>query len=179
MDKFLIEVPFSGFYETLLGELLPYDLSDEDKQAFINDLGKDYISSLNRWIYDEIGIKLFLEFKEVISPKEYNFTTDRLLAAINYSELTILHDIAFKERLHGFSEYLKDRFTSYDGFYSYYPSDVRSWIDHSLREWDHNQTGALLDFLVSKELNTDTHDLALIFHEYYDLQNYYIQEEAY
>lgn len=39
---------------------------------------------------------------------------------------------------------IKKRFTSYDGFISFYSNRIEDWLDKPLTEWDHNELGTLL-----------------------------------
>lgn len=137
-----IELPFSGFYESLHDQALEdaieqhfsYDYDkDEDKE-----LGEDYDKA--RWdadinwaeIYknyakaytEEFGheFNLDLEFVELSSPKYYNFSTDRIFAKVPKEQI----DAIFKEVIAhpDWAEYIKERFTSYDGFSSNYSNDA-------------------------------------------------------
>ena len=47
-----------------------------------------------------------------------------------------------------FRSTIKERFTSRDGFISFYPNRVEDWPD--LEEWDHNHVGTLLEAYVSQ-----------------------------
>ena len=74
------------------------------------------------------------------SPREYNFTTDRVFADIPLARAYLLFR---KTREDGsLTEYAQQRFTSYDGFSSYYSPDWKTW--GPFREWDHNQLGTVL-----------------------------------
>ena len=39
---------------------------------------------------------------------------------------------------------IKANFTSYDGFSSFYPNDLETWLEKPLSEWDYNELGTLL-----------------------------------
>jgi hypothetical protein len=90
--------------------------------------------------------KIKLEFESLSSPKEYNFTTDRIFVTIADDELTRLHSLVTAEEL---DKAAKARFTSYSGFISSYSNDVADWGD--LQEWDHNQIGTLIAAYVAQE----------------------------
>lgn len=157
MQKQSAMVPFSGFYGTW------HDAEFDDVLSRMFDIegnGASYASALAARFWDTIdwqraqcayaidyaaafahalGLK-FHEFEEMKSPREYNFSTDRIFCLFDHAELCALlarADIA--ERLR---EVAADMFTSRSGFISFYSPDVDAWGD--LADWDHNQTGALL-----------------------------------
>lgn len=80
------------------------------------------------------------EWEEMVSPREYNFGTDRLFAKFPESFMReCFADADIRAMLDTVS---RDMFTSRSGFISSYSNDVASWGD--MTEWDHNQFGALL-----------------------------------
>lgn len=136
--KIEIQLPFSGFYESIHDmyidnhiefelEYLESELGYTDEQLdSIKDRFYDmdyapirkaicehYINAYNAVFYDEYGIYLGLEYSQLISPRFYNFETDRLYAFIDksiYNEVTaLLNSEDFKTRL-------KDKFKCRDGF---------------------------------------------------------------
>jgi hypothetical protein len=108
----------------------------------------DYAKAYAEAFAEEFKIKC--EFESLSSPKEYNFTTDRIFVTIADNEVTRLRSLVSAEEL---DKVAKERFTSYDGFYSSYSNDVADWGD--LQEWDHNQIGALIAAYVNQEANTE------------------------
>lgn len=160
----LTTIPFSGFYQSLhdaqLDDALEQMFSDRRTGTQVNsrlineahsavDWGFVHISYA--WAYadafaDEFGVKL--SFESLRSPKEYNFTTDRIFAEISEDEVRRLFDEADKQRL---TEVAKDEFTSRSGFISFYDPNWRLWGDITC--WDHNQVGTLLLSLVGDEFD--------------------------
>lgn len=152
-----VVLPFAGFYETLHDS--EYDCSLErmfDREGS----SPEYASKLQARFFDTIdwhaaqieyakayadnfksAIGLTLcEFEEMNSPREYNFTTDRIFVKFALCELQALFARAdIREELDSVSA---DMFTSRSGFMSYYSPDVESWGD--LDEWDANHFGALV-----------------------------------
>lgn len=89
---------------------------------------------------DSIG----LEFEEMTSPREYNFQTDRLFAKVPLKVMRDLFKRSAADDHATFAAVIRRRFTSRDGFSSFYSNDVATWTDKPLREWDHNEFGTLL-----------------------------------
>ena len=96
---------------------------------------KEYTEAFSKLI----GIPL--KFNDMTSPREYNFMTDRIFAEISEADVEKLKEIVdpIAIRL-----YVRNHFTSYDGFSSFYDNDYDRWLKQD-EPFDHNQIGALLD----------------------------------
>lgn len=157
-NKLSALVPFAGFYETW------HDAEFDDVLSRMFDIegdGASYAAELASRFFDTIdwqaaqteyaqeycsrfaaalGMKV-CEFEEMNSPREYNFTTDRLFCLFLESELqSLFNNDDVRAEL---DKVAADMFTSRSGFISFYSPDVTSWPE-TLGEWDHNQRGALL-----------------------------------
>lgn len=159
-------IPFGGFYQSIhdseIDNALERMFSDRNtgnerneglESAFFRKcdfsvVHLDYAKAYAEAFAEEFKIKL--EFESLSSPKEYNFTTDRIFVTIADSEVTRLHSLVTAEEL---DKAAKERFTSYSGFISSYSNDVADWGD--LQEWDHNQIGTLIAAYVNQEANTE------------------------
>ena len=159
--KKLTTIPFSGFYESLHDSALDDALNDifRDDNGIENDelVYRAWDSADWQTIYElyskeyaenfahEFGIKT-LEFESISSPREYNFSTDRIFCHIDYAELcSLVKTFNMAE----FSAFVRDRFTSRDGFISFYPEDLSEW--GKIESWDHNQCGTALEFYAIQE----------------------------
>ncbi len=137
-NKIEIQLPFSGFYESIhdmyIDNHIEYELDyletelgytdeqldiikdrfyDMDYAPIRKTICEHYINAYNAVFYDEYNIHLDLEYSQLISPKFYNFETDRLYALIDesiYNEVTALVN---KEE---FKVMLKDKFKPQSGF---------------------------------------------------------------
>lgn len=85
---------------------------------------------------------------EVVSPKYYNYSTDRCYCDVetNYVTLDLIKKHALG--LKGVREYIKKCFTSRDGFISYLSNDVDYWKSLPINEYEQNMLIALLDMLL-------------------------------
>jgi len=150
-------IPFQGFYNSIHDGELDNCL----EQAFSDDFGEANTALLNRafdavqWsvVHAEYAAKYAagfaelaglktLKFAELVSPREYNFTTDRI-----FCEVDIVDVRAALARLpaDALADKAAERFTSRSGFMSYYSPDVESW--GALETWDCNQVGTILECL--------------------------------
>jgi hypothetical protein len=126
------------------GEALWHSNAVNYPTAFLS-LAKDYLAQYEELASDDLGFPLGLEFEKTDSPKEYNFTTDRLFALIPHSSIAKLHELAFAppNRLH-LTSTIRDRHESRDGFASFYPCDLPTWEAKRLDDYDHNELQTLI-----------------------------------
>jgi hypothetical protein len=151
-DKLEVALPFfGGFYNSELSDLMDREIEQEAEfngkeveylhdiynyQKAMEAISKGWVQAFSK----ETGIPL--EYGDLSSPKEYNFTTDRVFAFIPVSEVLKLESIRATEE---FKTFIREWFTSYDGFMSFYDNDPESdnW-QRPVVEWDHNELSALL-----------------------------------
>ena len=132
-----VELPFSGFYESVHGEQIAYGIesSFQDNQGIVPDDIADVIWSVDtdnsacEVDYAKAYVDLYasaydltLEFRELSSPKYYNFSTDRIFALEPITEIEAIRKLCTAHEL--WPEYIRERFTSYDGFSSNYDADA-------------------------------------------------------
>jgi hypothetical protein len=109
-----------------------------------------YAENFCAWFKDETKIDLNAKWDALESPRAYNFATDRIFLTIPAAAVKRLYTGADKEVLR---KVVKEKFTSYDGFLSFYSSNLSEW-PKNVSEWDHNQIRTLIDaFLEQREWN--------------------------
>jgi len=161
-------IPFSGFYGSMWSDALDdeennyvEDVATERKvsQSDIHDylwrkstyhdaykeIAKDYTRFFESYINEKYDLKISLTYKELTSPREYNFETDKIFVEVSYKDVLTLARKVGRNKLR---KCAKEMFTSRDGFISFYRSDVSTW--DRMRGWDHNQlfclfTAAVMD----------------------------------
>lgn len=157
-DKLSCLIPFAGFYDTW------HDAEFDQALEVMFDIegnGADYAGPLSQRFFDTInwraaetdyakvyaenfaaalGCKVF-EWEQMVSPREYNFETDRLFAKFDAAELRAM--LARADIRAELDSVAADMFTSRDGFISFYSPCVESW-GSDVSDWDHNQRGTLL-----------------------------------
>lgn len=151
----LTTIPFSGFYNSLhsdeVDQVTSQMFTDSQTGCEQNDGLHDRLQDSCNYglvykLYATSYAEQFLHkhaitgvFESMTSPREYNFTTDRIFAEIPHSELIRIYTLVDKSIL---NQAVRDNFTSCDGFSSFYSNKRYTW--GPLRTWDHNQLGALL-----------------------------------
>lgn len=147
---------FHGFYNSIHDDNLEHAL----KSIHADDCGEPRSDTLQCKLFDAISwkdaheqyakeytevlsheISVPFKFIRLISPKYYNFETDRILVSIEESEVIKLFHCVEKDTL---KLIIKDMYTSYDGYISHYSNDINKWLKKPIEEWDHNEVGTLL-----------------------------------
>jgi hypothetical protein len=166
---------FHGFYESMYMDNLNYDVAlymfDDvrnvpeeiadycENNAYYREDTYSKVGSVYLTVIDDAMkpiIKNWGEskFVEVVSPREYNFTTDRVVGKVKYTEELDNEIRAYLEaNKEQFTKWIKDNHSSYDGFYSFYSNDANEWLE--LHEWDYNELGSIIGFILTNENGSD------------------------
>lgn len=145
-DKIEIELPFMGFYESIHDEKIDDQILDgvayHFEETLFQDLDVEKAQAISDAMYgadidwdelkneycEELVNKLASElefdftFSATTSPRFYNFETDRLFVKIPKEEaLKVKKEV---ETYDDWAETIHNRFTSYDGFFSYFSNDA-------------------------------------------------------
>jgi hypothetical protein len=88
-----------------------------------------------------------IEFEKISSPKYYNFENDSIHCEIDFNEEKVMEYL--NENQDAFSTYIKNNYTSRDGFISSYENNASEW----LHEWqnDSHKVGSVLQFICENE----------------------------
>lgn len=153
---------FTGFYESIHDSVFDFEtemiMEDYpgktwDDFRFSYDW-KDYSKMYVRAISSELGIDL--EFQELISPREYNFTTDKIICYIKPKDVKKIKSALNSKT---FDKLVKERFTRRDGFIPFYSCYADEWREKKLSEWDAVELGTLLDaWIIEQEMDLDALD---------------------
>ena len=185
--KISIELPFfPGFYESdlensdtsywAIKEELDYytnELRDEhpeyaklteddldfDYRAYEKEILEGFIDVWKSYAPDFVET---IEFEEMVSPKYYNYSTDRIFVTADLSD-------DWKEQVRAFMsenyEWLKDRiakdWTSYDGFMSFMENDIRDWDAMLFEEEDSRYISTMIGYMMYRENNRIREDLVM------------------
>ena len=88
-------------------------------------------------------------FEEISSPREYNFANDSINVQVTFTPVNLQNIRHFiSEHFAQWKEYLKESYTSYDGFISHHsnqPGDEEWFADNAIR--DSHNAGSVLEFL--------------------------------
>ena len=127
---------FQGFYESELynsdtefyfndGEDIEREI--KDWKGFTTAVAQDCAEGLWQYLEQKTEIIKSIEYKGLYSPKYYNFETDKLELVID-CDIEALKTYCFKDNCGLFDLYLYENFTSYDGFISFVPNNVKEFM---------------------------------------------------
>jgi hypothetical protein len=182
---------FNGFYGSIWedyltsdGEAEHYKLDDDfdfyqyvDYNKYFNHLSNQFCNIVENELKEFVHS---IEFEELVSPKYYNFTNDSINCTIKPNTLAIRNYIF--NNLEQFRKFLKDNYTSCDGFSSFHSNNFDEWItltdNFTVLNHDKHHLGALLNFIAQNEGITeecliygvtDTHISEFYTEEFYKL----------
>ena len=131
-----------------------FDKIDFDYREYEKDVSRQCVGFIQGVLKRDLNNGINIEFENLYSPKEYNFSNDSINVTYRINkhfELALIKYI--NENLEDFQTYLKGRFTSYDGFISFYSNDSDIWLNEYCRDLESDPVyiGALLDFYLLNE----------------------------
>lgn len=94
------------------------------------ELVKHQLESATGNVIKNISTRKF----ELDSPKEYNFETDKLIVNVEF-RLRALEHWCLKDKPEKFNEYLKQNYSSYDGFISFTPNSIDAFKEKYFKEY--------------------------------------------
>ncbi len=139
MNKQEIFIPFTGFYQSTHDSQFDFYVEGEIEhlieqghtteqaekwrdsinwQAVHIEYAKKYVENFQNWINEALkdknisDMEFSFEFKELISPREYNFTTNRILCTIDTNQLKTMRDSISPMAL---NDAISEKFTSRSG----------------------------------------------------------------
>jgi len=161
---------FPGFYGTI------FESNDDDEDYEINEYNQendtDYDHDDFEWDYEDyrqqvsegccsgienllekIGFDIKVKFQKLVSPKYYNFTNDSINCEYELTQHEYDKVINYiKSNWSAFEEYIKDGYSSRDGFISSKSNNPEVWMNN-LKSESHLEHGfgSVLDFILENE----------------------------
>lgn len=135
---------FQGFYGTHFSCECDSDVC-EDEGVLYEEIRFDYTDYNKRvaekcvcsvWNFLKLeGYSINIEFEDIYSPRFYNFENDSINCtySVNEEDFTELVDY-LQIHLEAFRVFLKDKYSSYEGFVSFFSTDPQDWFGEYLNE---------------------------------------------
>jgi len=134
----------NGFYSEI-----DYDMLDIDNESYELDIVKSFCDVLPDFMNDFINS---IELEKIVSPKYYNFSNDSADVIIDINVYKI-RDFIYSHK-DNFIIWLKNKYTSCDGFISHYDNDFTSWEADTSNftnfKINGHVLGSILDFIANE-----------------------------
>lgn len=178
-NKFVVEVPlFPGFYNSPLidDDILSYEIQDEEsmnswRENYGDDITGDdldfdyhsmekeicerYVDAV-KTVVDETFPDLLknISMESMSSPREYNFSTDKLFANMEFDENWRATFLNFMNDNHEtLNIRIKDDWSDHSGFWSFLSNDYRDWVSEiNKNEPDERYIAVMLEYMLSETI---------------------------
>jgi hypothetical protein len=132
--------------------------------SFIN--GK--IKEGDVWIYIKAG--------EIYSPKYYNFSNDEMDLDVTFSKKDVINSV--NNDIQKFDDFLKERYSSRDGFNSFTSNNYNDWLEEFNEEKD-TAIGAALTYIFQETIEENRESfIQYVCDEYMDYRDF-VDSEGY
>lgn len=153
---------FTGFYNTIFesddssvihsynqenGTNFEYDDFHWDYSDYYNQTAKNCCKAIEK-LLKEKNIVQSIEFQKVVSPKYYNFSNDSINIEVKINIDILIFFIESNKK--AFDTYIKDNYSSCDGFTSFHSNDGDMWLKSLMNDdldKPEHKFGAILDFV--------------------------------
>jgi hypothetical protein len=152
---------FSGFYNTIWELDTEYYVDEDNNSVDFGRLEIDYQSwekACCEHIIHELNLELSdfslkMRFQSISSPSFYNFSNDSCNVILDIDEQAVSKYIY--ENQSAFEDYIKEKYTSYDGFWSSHSNQFKDWEEDTKKFKNYSENdhclGALLQFICENE----------------------------
>lgn len=141
------------FYDDPFERLVHQCLEEDDLDFNFEEYSKVVVAGfVSAWENHAPEIVESVEYTGMVSPRQYNFSTDRIFADVELREDwkdVMRHFMAsnydwLQKRIH-------DDWTSYDGFMSFMENDIDEWDSHLFDDEDERYISTMLGYMMYKE----------------------------
>jgi hypothetical protein len=139
----------------------------------IEELAGEY---LNGKIDNGNGIDITIKCKEIYSPKYYNFSTDEIVMDVTFNKTKVLQVVKKEREI--FNQFLKDNYTSYDGFTSFTSNNYDDWLV-DFKENEIRSVGAVLTYLFQDSIKYNRFQFEIFVNEGVGYYSEYIDSTDY
>lgn len=127
-------------------EILEYVRENAEVQSnYYTNVAQTYIDTLHSLITEVIP-NFTMKYKNIVSPKYYNYYTDRIYGMCNFTECQKEIINIINKNTNIFKLVLEKYCTTTSGFISYYSNNINEW-DLNRTDLDCNEIGLILEVL--------------------------------
>ena len=158
---------FPGFYSTIFepseeseiqfwnqenGTDLSYDDFEFDYDDYRDRVARAFVDSFESNFQDIIPSDI--KYQSISSPQYYNFSNDSINIEVEFDFARFMETV--NENKENIREYIRDNYTSRDGFNSFHSNNVEDWCDKEyVLENGSHRVGALMEALVLTIIDQD------------------------
>lgn len=160
---------FPGFYETIFSEIYIEEeeregLRDQypnfehlddwelDSDAYRNSVAKNFAEMYVDELNDKLQLNIKLTSENIENPREYNFTTDKIICSIevaDYDEFIekisiLMSNSEYRTKL---AQIIKQRHSDGPGFWSFMSNDIEDWFGYLVNPDNTNYLECILWYL--------------------------------
>ena len=162
---------FQGFYESELynsNTEYSFNTNSDDEQRYELQDWEGFTQAVARahadLLFDNLKQKeqiiKSIEYKGLYSPRYYNFETDKLNLIID-CDVEALKKYCFEDNKAEFDVYLHDNFTSYDGFISFVPNNVKEFMSEYEDDTE-RMLNVMIEYYLLENLDLETYEYATV-----------------
>jgi len=108
-----------------------------------------YVEAFDQLLTVMAGFPTRITYESMDSPRQYNFTTDRVYVHIPKATVRKLFAISKADGHTKLRETIESRCTDRPGFFSHYSNKLTDWLAKPRQDWDHNELETLLRAIIS------------------------------
>ena len=130
---------------------ITYDNCEWDYKQYQIDVSKKVVSVIEDKLKEMLPAIKEVNFQELRSPREYNFSNDAIDIEVIVSNSLRGQIMKFlKDNHEAWDKYLKERYTSCSGFMSSYENSAEGWIGETKNytDLDSHYLGSILQFIL-------------------------------
>lgn len=146
-----VKIPSEGFYYSFISDLVDEYIQEKEEyydlecdSVDFEGISKEYTSLYQSHIKDVTGLEVPISFKELVSPREYNFSTDEIYVSVSFSDMEKLHIFLMSQCATEVQNKVDSIYKSRECFFSYYSDFCEEWKSKPLHEWDSNELFLLM-----------------------------------
>jgi hypothetical protein len=166
-----VELPFTGFYESVHDDQINGALECTDDQGEVPDdfwdkvfdadvdwtgIQNEYAKQYTDIIADVLGIPLV--YKDLTSPREYNFSTDRIFADARAQDVRRLRNRVAKDP--GWADFIHEQLEARSGFIPFYSNDILD-PEWTAKDWDACQYELLIRYILENQMNENLNEFVV------------------
>jgi hypothetical protein len=136
-------------------------------RAAYQDVARQYVRAFNVEFTELLGFDPGFVFEELVIPREYNFTSDRIFVKVPLLSLAAMIGVVGLEAV---SDIAREEFRPRSGFIPfsvYREGDIGQW-QSDLGEWDHNMLGCIIRAVIDGEYDGDWSDFVYAIYDRID-----------